>query len=47
MVMMVLLLESTIVLLKPLDMLFTTVSDAGLNVNLDLDQNLLPDKKAV
>jgi len=41
MVMMGLLLASTIVLLKPSDMLFTTVSQAGLDTNLDLDQNLL------
>jgi len=45
MVMMGLLLESTIVLLKPSDMLFTTVSNAGLDVNLDLDQNLIAGKK--
>ena len=40
-----LLLESTIVLLKPSDMLLTTVSDAGLDVNRDLEQNLLVEKK--
>ena len=41
MVMMGLFLASTIVLLKPSDMLFTTVSQAGLGTNLDLDQNLV------
>jgi len=44
MVMMGLLLASTIILLKPLDMLFTTMSQVGLDVNLDLDQDLLPNK---
>jgi len=47
MVMMGLLLESTIVLLKPSHMLFTTVSDAGLDVNLDLDHNLIVGKKII